>query len=148
MSGKSPTLTIIPHDAEPAQSIVDILFKHEERIRDIESGMDKLNDLTKNTNHHLSNMRISLQMLKPITVSVEEIAEAAQANKEEIGLQKKSHEDHRNAVELNMTKINKDVHYMKEMVDGIGPWIRWGVMLMVGMTGIFFTASTALKIFD
>lgn len=138
---REEVIYMAPERTEEVPNLIAMLFRHEDKIRNMESDLSKLNESAINTNHHLANMRISLQMLKPITESVEEIAEAAKENKKEIEDQKKSHAHHRKAVET-------DVHYMKERIESIGPWIKWGVATMVGMSGIFFTAATALKLFN
>lgn len=151
-SDEETAVAIRPTQIEGA-SLVEMIIRHEARIQDIESGMGKLNDLTLNTNklqektnHHLCNMRNNLGLLKIITEEVEEIGMAVKKNETEIEQQKKDHKNHRKAVESDVTEIKLDVHHVKNHIDSIGPWVKWGVSIIIAMAGIFFTSATALKI--
>lgn len=123
-----------------AQSYIDILFKHESRIKDIENSLDSLSASTAKTNHHLGDIRMKLELLAPITQAVEAIEEAVEKNEKEIEKQKTSHDLHRNSVETDMKHLVKQT-------ESISEWIKLGIKILIGLTAIFFTAATALKIF-
>jgi hypothetical protein len=144
-------LTLAMRDLEPLEkerpmNLLDMLLKHEERLQRIESGNDKRDNLIKDSNHHLANMRLSLKLLKPITESVEKIEGIISNSEKVIELQNKEIEISKKAAELHKVQTEKDINYMTKQIDSIGPWIKWGVGIGFSVMGLFMAVMTALKI--
>ena len=134
MQGNNAVL--LPLDSEETHgrpmNLIDMLLKHEERIQDIESGMDRLSTLTQNTNHHLANMRTSLVLLESITLSVDKIKDSVSKSETDLKIHK--------------TATDKDIKYITKQIDSIGPWVKWGFGTILVVMSLFVTVSTTLKI--
>jgi hypothetical protein len=132
---------VISDSLDPKDSfdLVNMLIRHEERIQDIESGMDKITLMAKDSNHQLANMRISLKMLKPITESVQEIEKLCEINSKIIA-------KHEKAFEMQKVHTDTTIEYMTKQIESIGPWIKWGVGFLVSAMTVFFGVMASLKI--
>ena len=132
----SNNAVLLPLDSEAApdrpMTLIDMLLKHEARIQDIESGMDRLSTMTDKTNHHLANMRTSLALLESITMAVDKIE----------GAVSKSETD----FQVHKVLTGTSIKHMTKQIDSVGAWIKWGVTIGFSTIGLFMVIATTLKI--